>query len=297
MVSRNSKYAILATIIYSDIFDFPLTKEELWQFLICKTNISQEEFNTALKKNSQIIQNNGLFCLKGRENIIKKRLTQKTEYAKKIAIAKRAAYYISYIPAIKLIGISGSLAIGNAKKEDDIDFFIIIQKNTIWISRIWILAILEAMNLRRKRTQRKAPDKICCNLLIEEDNLTWDAKKQNIYIAHEIIQMKPLFERQEMYKKFLKANQWVNRYFPNFQYNKQPSLPIRQPKEYYILKIIHFVSTLDPFKKLAEISQKTYMKKHQTKEVIRANFLALHPHDYAVNTIRLFNRALKKYGL
>lgn len=289
---------ILTSLAYSDIFDFPLTKEELWQFLIHDNAVDRKEFDKALKDlPKEIVSKGGYFALSNNASIIKARKKNQDELQKKLRLAKRAAYYLSYIPTIKLIGISGGVAMGKAALHDDIDLFIITQKNTLFMTRIWIQAILEILNLRRERGTNEASDKICVNLLIDETELTWAEKNRDVYTAHEITQMKPLFERNEMYKNFIKQNEWVTGYFPNAFEILPNVLGSSWKRNYKSLGIISSVLMLQPFEKLVAFLQKRHMKAHQTTEIVTEHYLAFHPFDYRINTMTHLNDRMRQLGL
>ena len=46
-------------------------------------------------------------------------------------------------------------------------------------------------------------------------------KSHDLFTAHEIIQLIPIFERDNAYNKFIKANSWINSVFPNFKICQQ----------------------------------------------------------------------------
>src|SRR5438067_429922 len=108
------EHAILTTLLYSDIFNFPLTKDELWQLLISKRKIERSSFEKALQchceERTHLSYQDGYYCLSGRERIIRNRIENLPQVQKKLQIAKRAAFHLSYIPTIYFIGISGGLA-------------------------------------------------------------------------------------------------------------------------------------------------------------------------------------------
>jgi len=85
MDSKNQ--AIIKTLIYSDIFDFPLTKQEIWKYLISNKKISQKDF-LKLLKNKKTLSKNNFYFLKGREEIIRKRKDRKKIGVNKIEKAK-----------------------------------------------------------------------------------------------------------------------------------------------------------------------------------------------------------------
>jgi hypothetical protein len=300
--------AVLKTLAYSDIFDFPLTKQELWRYLISDKDIEKSKFEKALHElinfetfdvfnaRKQVITKDGFFCLAGREDNISKRKKNKHEVQKKLVIAEKAAYYLSFIPTIQYIGVSGGVAIGNAGREDDIDFFIITKKNTLFLTRFWILCLLELLNLRRKRNQISAPGKICVNLIIDESKLTWPKDKRDLYIAHEIVQTKTQFVRNDMDKKFFEDNSWVKDFFPN-QEKKHATTYHLDQNSYFTLKFVSFFLFLWPFEVLTRNIQKYYMKKHKTTETVSNGLLAFHPNDYRIKTMEVLASKWEKLGL
>jgi len=293
-----SDKAIIKTLLYSDIFNFPLTKEEVWRYLLSREPIEKADFEQALQRlvSSEIYHKDGFYCLKGRAQCIEKRKKLIPQTEKKLRIARKAAYYLSYIPTVSFIGISGGLALGNAQKDDDIDFFIITKPHTLFITRLWALALLDFLQLRRKRGGKQSMNKICINFLMDETRLLWPSGKRDIYIAHEIMQVRPLFERDGMYAKFLKANQWIRKLFPNMP----KAITFRGSswyREYYSLKVLHKLGTITFCEAIVRIIQKAYMKKHQTTEVISNSMLAFHPRDYHGQTLDMLKLRLQQYGL
>src|SRR5258706_253206 len=102
LILQSDEQAILKTFLYSDIFDFPLTRDELWRFLISDKKMSKESFDTSLQGLSgMIVFKNGFYSLKGKEHNILKRKKNGKEVHKKMQIARKAAYYLSFIPTVR----------------------------------------------------------------------------------------------------------------------------------------------------------------------------------------------------
>src|SRR5690348_14536246 len=118
MVSNNTTQAILATLAYFDIFDYPLTKKEIEKFI--GASFSPENLDLGLKKR-KISKKGEYFFLEGRKEIVQKRLEKEKISEKKLKKAYSSLRWIKYVPTILYVGISGSLAMKNAKISDDID--------------------------------------------------------------------------------------------------------------------------------------------------------------------------------
>lgn len=283
-----SNSSILKTLIYSDIFDFPLTKEEIWKFLIA-VNVDRASFEKTLTEFPLVKweHEKGFYFLSGRGEIVEKRIKKKKESKKKITLAKKIIKKLSFFPTVLFIGISGGLALENSKEKDDIDLFVITRANTLWITRLLLVLLLILMGQYRGRGKKES-QKICLNMLIDEDALMFEKDRQNLYAAHEIAQLKPIFNRNNTYKKFLNVNRrWVSRFLPN---------AIGRITNYES-RIKERKNPLFIFEKVAKLVQLIYMKRHRTREVISDHFLAFHPFEYKNYVLEEYNRRLKKYEI
>lgn len=293
--------AILTTILYSDIFSFPLTKDELWRFLISDKKILHREFDSSLGNVHSLTSKDEYFCLKGKEQIITQRKKNLSEVSKKVEIAYHVAKKLSIIPSILFIGISGGLAAGNAKTSDDIDFVIITKKNTLFTTRLLILIMLELLGVRRARTQKKTANTICLNLLFDETMIGWFKNSQDVYTAREIAQILPLFGRESMYHRFMKENDWITDFLPNAyslsSLQKQGSGDSRfhrNDNEGGLFKSLF----LNPFIENAlRFLQMSFIKRHQTKEIVTKSMLAFHPNDYRTFVLKGLRLKMRQFGL
>lgn len=283
----NKHEYIIKTLVYADIFDYPLTLSDLWRFLIHNTSISKNQLEKELLELGTLVKKkNSLFYLNGRENIVSKRTERERYSKKKMIIVNKICSYITFIPSVYFIGVSGSLAMQNAKKTDDIDLFIIAQKNTVWITRFIVLIVLQFFGVRRQRNTTNMTDTICVNMLLDESVLQLPKKQQNLYTAHEVVQVLPIFERNDMYNKFLEANLWVREYLPNSIARVKSKESRIKEKEKKLLLILEW---------FAKASQKWYMKQRTTGEVVSDSFLAFYPSTYYKKILRLYNQRLKVY--
>ncbi len=222
---------VYLTIAYSSCFNFALTAEEIFKripinsdlqylFNLDKKNfkkiqISEQKINNALKKmiKQSLIQTDGLYFFIKKKDLLN-RITKNNHRHLKKQEAKDFVEMAKKIPFIKAIVLTGGAAVGNAAKDDDLDFMIICQKKTLWITRFLLILLIK---LKNRRPGSKKPSAWCVNLLMDENNLALDANRRTLYEAYEILQMQFIFDRQNCQQNFLAANQWLKKYLFYYQ--------------------------------------------------------------------------------
>ncbi len=288
MTIRN---AVLATLAYHDIFDYPLTKEEIHKFLVGKKTDAKklEKSLQGLVKDKKISQTKDLFSLRGRNKIVKLRRSRGKFSSLKLKRATLFAKLLALVPTINLVAVSGALAMENAQKNDDIDLVIITAKNTLWSTRLLANAILQP--LRRKAGRPHTENKACLNLFIEQSSLK--IRTQNLYSAHEVAQMRPLWQRQNAYTGFLKANSWVKNYLPNWTPNVEGLTSKAESKKNQKTLVISRLALVAEI--LAKKFQLYYMKKKITTEKIGEHQLFFHPKDTQGWVLKTYIKKLSKF--
>ena len=220
------KKAILSTLAYADIFDYPLRENEIYRFLISNFQFPIAKQQAPLISNFQkklsalsgvISKKNGFYCLRGREKIISIRKKREGWSKEKLKIAKRVAGWLKLIPSIKMVAVTGALAMMNSDKKDDIDLLIITSKNRLWLTRFLTVILVELIAKRRHPADKEVKDKICLNMFLDEGHLKVPEKEQDLFSAHEVCQLKVLWDKNGIYQKFLKENQWVKQFLANWK--------------------------------------------------------------------------------
>jgi len=276
--------AVLETICYSDLFDFPMTEREIWQYLIARKPMTKTECRNALQQlvRHQISYNAPYYYLKGRKKIIAVRKRRKIVSLQKLTQVQSLTKWFSFIPTVRYVGISGSLARLNAEESDDIDLFVIAEAKTVWITRLMLLGLLQILGKRRKRGEAVAQDKICLNFLLDTQHLAFSEKRHEVYTAYEIAQLRCLYDTANTYNKFLLANEWIKNILPHFSYEQK----FLKGRKNLFLPIFCFIySQLEPIVRLFQL---WIIRRHQTSEVVNAGIAAFHPHDYRSNILHRF---------
>jgi hypothetical protein len=299
----NMEKAILKTLVYADIFDYPLKVWEIHKWLIGK-KASLPEVEKVLKRKglTSCIKNQGdYYYLRGRKKIVEQRLAKERQSQRLMRQATFIARLFKLVPGVLLVGVSGNLAMENAGRFDDIDLFIITRKGSLWTVRAALLGILSFLDKRRARGEQKelAAGKICLNLLVEEDNLV--QKNKDLYTAHEVLQMKVLWQRGKIYQKFLEENDWAFRFLPNWvggSFALRAVIPLK--KGIYRSSIKSRMTIKDPgqvrmtVEQIARFFQLRYMGKPSGKERIGKGELYFHPEDYRDKVLTEFRKKCAK---
>ena len=217
--------SILATLVYYDILNRPLTQ---WEILKClkkvsknQTQVSFLEVKEALEKDTLkklIDSQNGFYFLKNRFDLVEERIKRQKISEEKMKLAKKISFFLQMVPYLRMVAISGSLAFGNGRQESDIDLLIAVKKGRIWLTRILITALTQLAG--RRRHGNKNQDGICLNHYLSDDNLKIDY--HSLYNAQTYIHLIPLIDKENTFLKFKQANSWISQYllsYPFFQKN------------------------------------------------------------------------------
>jgi len=295
----NLQKCILKTLHYHSLFDYPLKKAEIWKFLIGNHNkqkISIKQFGKELKElveKGQIKQSQDWFYLKGNKTGIKTRLARENYGKRKIRIAEKTAGILGKIPFVKMIAVTGSLAMDNCEKRDDIDFLIITGINRLWLTRFLAVLILEFLGKRRRPGDRNYQDKFCLNMFLDEGALKLSEKRRNLFTAHEIVQMKPLVNKKKIYQKFMVENKWVELFLPNAFDFQKPVSDICCKKRFcsdFLIKLLNYPMAfcLNLMEKLFYYLQIKYMRSKITNEDVSTHFAFFHPQDKSQEILERF---------
>lgn len=215
------KKEIISTLTYADIFDYPLLALEVWKFLISQKKTRVKDVQQVLLRMSTdlklISTDNKYFFLQGRKEVVDTRRKRRNWSQSKLKIAQKAANWLKIIPTIKMVAVTGALAMENSNENDDIDLLIITSKNRLWLTRFLTVILLELVAKRRHPTDKEVKDKICLNMFLDEGHLEVPKKEQDLFSAHEVYQLKPILDKNGTYQKFLKANLWSKKYLANWK--------------------------------------------------------------------------------
>lgn len=199
--------AIVQAVAYSDIFDYPLTAIEIHRYLM-EAPATLDEISRILTGGRLVPRFlsscEGFFSIPGREEIVETR-RQRSEQSREVwKRAFRFGRIIASLPFVRMVAVTGELAMDNVGPHSDIDYFIVTEPGRLWLTRLMVIAVVRCAGTR-------GPE-ICPNYLLSSEALELDDR--NMYTAHEVAQMVPI-AGLEMYRRLRDLNPWVLDYLPN----------------------------------------------------------------------------------
>jgi hypothetical protein len=199
--------AIVQTVAYSDVFDYPLTLEEIHRYLVgvaATVEQVQQVLTNGLMLATRLTCSDGYFYLSGRAGLVEKRLQRAQVPA---ALWPKAIHYghvIARMPFVRMVAITGALSMNNSDPGDDLDYFVITEPGRLWLCRAFIIALV--------RSAARRGDIICPNYFVSTRALL--VTEHNLYTAHEMAQMIPV-AGVGLYHRMREMNSWVREYLPN----------------------------------------------------------------------------------
>jgi len=293
------KEAIVKTVAYFDIFEFPLTGYEIWQLINLKYNLVE-----VIKiLNSGIVElgnKNGFYYLAGREDIIVERMKRYNYYRRKYKLAVRAAKIFKVIPWIKMVAVSNLMGEHNLRDESDIDLFIITEDKKIWLTRFFCIVISKLLGWRPQ--VGKTRDKICLSFFVSQEKLNLSdlrlKSKRDIYFIYWLAGLVPIYDIDETYEQFILANNWLIEQLPNWQpFRQRQQLKLKPFSAFYGEMIDLLFAGLEQRLKIIQLrllptDLKNIMNR-DTRVVINDQVLKLHLNDRREEYQRLYENKIR----
>jgi len=176
-------------IAFFDMFDYPLTVNEIFYSLSVKCELREvieavenmvkpplippfeggriQSPLTPLYQGGRIIESkNGFYFLAGRSAIVAERHRRYNFTDRKFKRALLVSKIFKLIPWIKMIAVGNLLGAHNLKDDSDIDLFIVAEDKRIWLTRFFCVGIAKFLGLRPQADNSR--DKICLSFYVSD---------------------------------------------------------------------------------------------------------------------------------
>jgi hypothetical protein len=199
--------AILRAVAYADVFDYPLTADEAHRYLAgvsaTSTMVNYLLGNGRLVP-QRLIRYQGYLTLPGREEIVETRRRREQVAARMWPRAVRYARIIAGLPFVRMVAVTGALAMDNVDQNADIDYLIVTQPGRLWLCRALVIVLVRLVAWRGQV--------LCPNYFLSENALI--LQERNPFTAHELAHMVPI-AGMATYHHMRQLNTWTARFLPN----------------------------------------------------------------------------------
>jgi hypothetical protein len=258
--------SIIKTLAYYDIFNYPLTAEEIYHNLGTNhvSSLDVENEIEKLCKDVLIFKKNNFYLLTNNDKYITRRIDGNKLAEKRINSAYRMTNFISKFPYVRAILLSGSISKGYMEKDSDVDYFIITHPNRLWVTRLLLMLFKKIFLLNSRKI-------FCINYFVDTESL--EIEEKNIFTATELTTLIPTYGT-ELYEALYSKNIWIREFYPNFP--KRDTIRISKNKNSIIKKSFEKLLNNSVGDKLDDIAMSLFEKSNLKK------YRGYNPKDFQV---------------
>jgi len=214
---------IFSTIVYYDTLEYPLTLLETWKYLMRHLEEKNGEKKISLGKiferlNSKeanfFLENyQGFYFLKGRNNLVAQRIAREKISQRKIQLVKKLVSKLKFSPFVRMIAITGRVAMKNSTPKSDLDLMVVIEKGKIFTGRFFFTVLVHLLG--KRRYGKKIRNRACLNYFITNDSL--EVIYKDIFSSSEYFFILPIFGKKT-FQKFYEKNRWIEKYRTHYYF-------------------------------------------------------------------------------
>jgi len=207
---------ILKVLAYFDIFNHPLSLEDIVYFLDTEaTEYTVRKELNALITEGCIYRSGPFYSPQDDPSLADKRYLNQQRADALLPMAGKGARLLFQFPFVRAVFISGSLSKRCADEKADIDYFIVTSAGRLWIARTLMHAFKKLTYLRGHQ------HRYCMNYYVDEEAL--EIREKNLFTATELITLIAACGNGGVVS-FFKANEWTARFYPRYHHRNRESL-------------------------------------------------------------------------
>jgi len=170
--------AIVQAVAYADVFDYPLTVDEIHRYLIgvpASRGAVRSALTTSRLVPDVLSRSGRYFTLAGHESAVDTRRRRAAVAADYWRRAVRYGHLIGSLPFVRMVAVTGALAMDNIA-DGDIDYLVITEPGRLWLCRALVVGLV--------RTAAFRGTELCPNYFLSEQALV--LSERNLFTAHEV---------------------------------------------------------------------------------------------------------------
>lgn len=286
--SREQERAVLESVIYASLFDYPLTLEQLHASLIrvradADTIASWWRHSDWLQ--AAIEHRDGWYFPSGRSDLIATRARREQVSRQLLERDRRILSLVANLPFVRMVALSGSLAHLNAEGSADLDLFVITAPHRVWSVTVATLMLAKLLGWRKR---------VCMNYVVSARAMK--IEPEDLFSANQIIHLRP-FSGHDVFARFVKANGFVRTFYPNFEVPQNPETLRPYDLKTFLERVLAF-GIAPAFERFARSLYGWHLTRRaatwQSRDQVRleAECLKLHTSSHRTATLEKFHAAM-----
>lgn len=202
-------------VCYAHVFGDALTFEEL----VSRSGHPPERVRATLDtlvRSGRVAEEDGFFLLPGRSGAdhVTRRAARQELAEQILAENRRFLTVVSGLPFVRVVAVSGSVAVGNptpaGERAPDCDLFIITADHSLHIVRLVVRLLARIGERLPWLGLVSGTHRPCANYFLEES--VAEIENESLYTATEAMLVRVL-KGHDAYQAFLRRNPWIGRYY------------------------------------------------------------------------------------
>ena len=199
--------AFLQSVVYAALFEYPLTLSQLRAALIgehADEPMLLQWYSASAYLQATVDCRDGYYYPSGRHDLVAARRRRERESRDLLQRLHGPLWLMTRLPFVRMVALSGSLAHLNGEGDADLDLFVVTRPRRVWGVTLTALLLARLFGWRKQ---------LCLNYVVSERAL-W-VGPADLFSANQIVHLQPI-KGEETYRRFLDANRFVERFYPNF---------------------------------------------------------------------------------
>jgi hypothetical protein len=284
--TREQELAVLRSVVYASLFDYPLAPAQLEASLIgerADAATIERWWRESDLLQASIEYRDGLYFPAGRSDLVSTRARREALSRELLDRDRRILSLVSNMPFVRMVALSGSLAHLNAEGSADLDLFVITAPHRVWGVTLATLVVSKMLGWRKH---------VCMNYVVSEHAMA--IEPADLFSANQIIHLRPIVGHH-VFQRFVQKNSFVRNFYPNFE------LPDtgHQPSKLRVVERALSIGVAQLFERLARTLYAWHLRRRaagwQSSDQVRleAECLKLHTSSHRASTIARFDAAMR----
>lgn len=290
--------AIVKTVAFFDVLDYPLTIKEIHDRLL-GLDASMEEIQAVIEESERVSFINGYVVLPQRDRIIEMRLQNVSADLDLWKRVKRYEWMFRIVPFIQGAYVCNRLAITQGSQESDIDIFVIAEEGRMFIVRTFLLFLSQIFGVRRygDRVARR----FCLSFFVDTSLVNLQPLSDgasDIYFSYWVLLLRPIFSAFDIRT----YNSWLSGYFSEDLLRRTLKTPPLSPSYLrrfftwiFVGKFGDWVELILSKWQLRRARQKFLAMGSPHGVVLHEHCLKFHDHDMRSHYFQEWKRRTEKY--